>query len=189
MKHLIRATVIATFALSAAIGSHAQSCGNGTNTITIYVRNGMNAVNTRYEIFPASPLRYRNENGTMRKLEKVAEYLSTTFFPLEDVYFSRWWMKPRTVRKEDAERFINSYDPRMFEAPFIDGKLEAFSFSGKITGDTLSFVTYEMDDMPLLLKVAADNYEPVYVLGMHRGGCSRKFDLLLSKQIDPSKNR
>jgi hypothetical protein len=180
---------VAMLLLSAANGSYAQSCGNGTNKITIYVRNGLNAVNTRYEIYPASPLRYRNENGAMRKLEKVAEYLSTTFFPLEEVYFSRWWSRPRTVRKDDAERFINSYDPRMFEAPVIDAKLENFSFSGKITDDSLSFVTYEMDDMPLLLKITADNYEPVYVLGMHRGGCSRNYDLLLTKYIEPTKNR
>ncbi len=190
MEKTIILTVALLFLLSAAHSSHAQSCGEGDNQITVFVPNGQKAVNTRYQLYPASPLRYKNEDGMIRKLEFVAEYLSTTFFPLDEIYFSRWWIRPRIVRSEYAEKFVKAYDPKFYEQPFVyNDRHNKFSFSGTIDGDSFSIHTYEMDDMPFLLKVWADNYEPVYVLEAFRGGCSRKYDLLLTKYIEPKKGR
>lgn len=117
----------------------------------------------------------------IEKVEKVAEYLSTTFFPTDEVYFSRWWMKPKLVRSELAEKFIKTYDPKDFEQtlPPLHQEKE-FLTSGKIAGNSFSFGTFETNDVPYILKVWADNYEPVYVLGAHHGGCSRSYDLLLT---------
>ncbi|MGB2751271.1 MAG: hypothetical protein WBC19_04380 [Pyrinomonadaceae bacterium] len=182
MKNLILLFIITLSFAAAGNEIHAQYCGQGTNQINIYVRNGLNAVNPQYRLYPASPIRYKNENGMIRKLEFVAEYLSTTFFPTSEVYFSRWWMTPKIVRPENAELFIKAYDPKFFEQPVVGVyRQEAVALTGKIAGDSFSFRTYEMDDVPYLLKVWADNYEPEYVLEAHRGGCSRSYDLLLTK--------
>ncbi|HRI03106.1 MAG TPA: hypothetical protein PLL77_05145 [Pyrinomonadaceae bacterium] len=182
MKNLIFLFVVSFSFAAAGSNSYAQYCGQGTNEINIYVRNGLNAVNPQYRLYPASPIRYKNENGTIRKLEFVAEYLSTTFYPFDEVYFSRWWIRPKVVRTDHAEKFIKAYDPTMFERPTVGVyREEPVALTGKIIRDSFSFRTYETDDVPYLLKVWADNYEPVYVLEAFRGGCSRKYDLLLSK--------
>lgn len=189
MKNLILLFIVILLFAAAGTGSYAQSCGEGTNQINIYVRNGLNAVNPQYKLYPASPERYKDEKGMIRKLDFVAEYLSTTFFPYEEIYFSRWWIRPKLVATEHAEKFIKGYDPKMFEQP-SNGvyRRTPISLAGKIAGDSLSIHVYEMDDMPFLLKVWADNYEPVYVLEAHRGGCSRNYDLLLSKYREPKKS-
>ncbi len=182
MKDLILLFIVTLSFAAAGTKLQAQFCGQGTNQINIYVRNGLSAVNPQYQVYPASPIRYKNENGTLRKVEFVAEYLSTTFFPLDEVYFSRWWMRPKLVRSDHAEKFVKDYDPKMFEQPVVGVyREEPIALAGKIKGDSFSFRTYEMDDVPYLLKVWADNYEPVYVLEAIRGGCSRNYDLLLTK--------
>lgn len=182
MKNLILLFIVTLTFTADCTGIHAQYCGQGANQINIYVRNGLNAVNPQYHVYPASPIRYKDENGMMRKLEFVAEYLSTTFFPLEEVYFSRWWIRPKLVRADYAEKFVKDYDPKMFEQPVVGiYREEPLALTGKIKGDSVSFRTYETDDGPYLLKVWADNYEPVYVLEAIRGGCSRHYDLLFTK--------
>lgn len=166
--------------------SPAQVCGGGTNQINIYVRNGLSATNPQFHLYSASPVKFKGER-MMNKVDRVAEYLSTTFFPTDEVYLSRWWIRPKLVRTERAEAFLRNYDPKDFEQTVV-GERDAkeFSFAGKIDGDSFGIRTYEMDDIPYLLKVWADNYEPVYVLGAHRGGCSRSYDLLLTKYRWPS---
>lgn len=168
-----------------ASGTYAQYCGQGINHITIYVPNGQNAVNPQFHLYSASPAKYKDETRIMTKVEKVAEYLNTTFFPTDEIYFSRWWIKPKLVRAELAEPFIKAYDPKDFEHTVRDAQDEKrFASSGKIIGDSISFRTYETDGVPYLLKVWADNYKPVYVLQAHRGGCSRNYDLLLTTPTD-----
>ncbi|HMT09384.1 MAG TPA: hypothetical protein PKA82_15385 [Pyrinomonadaceae bacterium] len=187
MKKLITIFIITLSFVTSVCEINAQYCGQGYNGIVIYVRNGLNAVNPQYRLYPASPLRYKEPAQSMQKLGKVAEYLSTTFFPYEEVYFSRWWIRPKIVRNDHAESFINAYDPKMFEQPFIDEVRDRkFIIAAKIIRDSFTIPTYEMDDMPYLLKVWADNYEPVYVLEAFRGGCSRNYNLLLTDYRLPS---
>ncbi len=184
MKTLIFLFIVSLSCSAAGSNLYAQRCGEGTNQITIYVRNGQNAINPRYQLYPASPIRYKDEKGTMRKLEFVAEYLSTTFFPYEQVYFSRWWIRPKLVKAQHAEAFIKSYDPKHFEQPVVGVSRETpLPLTGKVAGDSISFHTYETDDVPYLLKVWADNYEPVFVLEAHRGGCSRNNNVLLTTPV------
>lgn len=187
MKNLI-VIFIVTLSFAASVTElNAQSCGQGYNEITVFVRNGLNAVNPQYRLYPASPLRHKELQHSMQKVDKVAEYLSTTFFPYEEIYFSRWWIRPKLVRNDRAELFIKTYDPKMFEQPFIDeARDKKFIMAAKIAHDSFVIPTYEMDDLPFLLKVWADNYEPEYVLEAFRGGCSRNYNLLLTQYRFPS---
>lgn len=192
MKDLASIALLVVLLAGATLKSYAQYCGQGTNQINLYVRNGLNATNPQFVLYSASPIRYKSEQRMIDKVDKVAEYLSTTFFPTDEVYFSRWWTKPKLVRADLAEKFIKSYDPKDFEHTVQDrngDRKKLFLSAGKIEGDSVSFGTYEMDDVPYLLKVWADNYEPVYVLEAHHGGCSRKYDLLLTNyRWPPPKN-
>lgn len=185
MKIFIRTTAVLFLLAIATSAAFSQRCGQGINEINVYVRNGQNAVNARFHLYTVSPIAYSEEEG-INKVNKVAEFLSTTFFPTEEVYLSRWWSRPKLVRADVADEFLKYYDPKDFEEPVIDKRDTRSAFSGKIAGDSFSFTTYETNGDPYLLKVWADNYEPVYVLATHRGGCSKRFDLLLTNYRRPA---
>lgn len=162
----------AAFCVTAA----AQVCGGGQKTVSVFVHNDLTALRLRYRLYSVGPEKYKDD------YDKTADYLSENLIGDGKRHSGRFWfIKSITVDPEKAARFLTGYDAKQFRTintsdphykPGLEGPIEF----GKIT-----FETRETNDDPYLLEIAADNYEPVYLLEAHLGGCSRRENVLLTR--------
>lgn len=160
------------------VNVNAQVCGGGHRTYHIFVRDGMNTINPRYELFAVMP------TGLKDDFETTAKYLSKTFFPNQEERPFRFWSRePLSITAEVAEKFLKGYDSSKYKKDPDERWFRENKYSGEIKFASLIFNTSELYDRPILLKIFADNYKPVYLLGAHFGGCSKQFDVLLDDFI------
>ncbi|CAN5350457.1 hypothetical protein BH10ACI2_BH10ACI2_11700 [soil metagenome] len=159
----------------------AQVCGGGARQYEIFVKNGFSATNLRYELFTVMPKGSKDDD-----YEATAEYLSRTFFPNKEKVLSRFWIhEPLTVRPDVAEKFLKGYDADNFRKVVDTDHLRGNKFSGIVSHSEITFATRELFDSPMLLKIVADNYNPVYLIGDHFGGCRKTYNILLEDFLWP----
>lgn len=158
-----------------AISTYSQVCGGGYNTFRVYVPNGSNAVNLRYQLYAVMPLDTRDD------YKSTAKYLYKVFLPDDHPFLSRFWIRTVEVKESVAERFLANYKADKFRPLPADEEYFRQNKYAASIGAHIRFMTRELYDRPLLLKVFADNYNPVYLLGDHFGGCTRVQTIILDK--------
>ncbi len=176
MKILFWAILIAGFISVQPVLS--QVCGGGYRTYRIYVRDGLNTLNPRYELFAIIP------RGAKDDHETTAAFVSKTFFPNSEMRSSRFWIhEPLRVKAEVAEKFIKDHSADKYEKDPDERWFRENNYSGEIRFAEIRFNTGELYDRPMLLKIFADNYKPVYLLGDHFGGCSKTYKVHLEDYL------
>jgi hypothetical protein len=178
MRSIKNILIFASIALMAAVPcSNAQRCGGSTNYIWIYVRDGSALVNPRYELISISP------TGLLYDDPKLAKFVSDHFFPNERPRRPEFWhMESFIVAPEAVEKFLKNYKPADYDPAPQWRPLEKDRFSGRVTGGEITLPTGEMFNYPYILKIAADNRTPVYVLGAHLGGCFPSERIILEEK-------
>ena len=171
-KHFLLISIV----LGLGISAFGQVCGGGIQTFSIFVRNGLQAENLRYQLYTVMPLGSKDDH------EATAKYLTSTFFPYREPVLSTFWIKDVEVNPEIAEKFIAKHKPENFRRdPPEDAYFQRNKYADSIKDGEFEFWSRELYDRPLLLKIFADNYRPVYLLGSHFGGCSRKHRVILDE--------
>ncbi len=92
-----------------------------------------------------------------------------------------WFIKSITVDPERAARVLAGYDAKQFRTIDASDPHYKPELAGPIEFGRIKFDTRETNDDPYLLEITADNYEPVYLLEAHLGGCSRRENVLLTR--------
>lgn len=179
MKKLILALMLSTCFLT--FSAHSQVCGGGVRQYEIFVRNGVNAQNLRYEIFAVLPIELKGD------FEPTAKYLNKMFFLGQEKPLSKFWIyEPQRVKNAAAEKFLAKYRVEDYQKePEEERSFHENKRSGLVEFGEINFRTSELYDRPLLLKVFADNYRPAYLLGNHFGGCSKTYKILLEDHFLP----
>jgi hypothetical protein len=163
MKKIFLTTIIVLAAASTTFG---QRCGGSTNYIFIYVRDGIKLQNPRYELFSVSP------TGLLYDDPKLARFVSTTLFADDEPKRPTFWrMESFIIKPELVEKFLKTYNAGDYDAAPRWRPLKKEEFSGPIKNGQINLPTGEMFDYPYILKIYADNRNPVYILSAHLGGC------------------
>lgn len=154
----------------------AQVCGGGRKTVSVFVRNDLTAVGLRYRLYSVGPEKYKDD------YEKTADYLSENLIGDGKRHSGRFWfIKSITVDPEKAARVLAGYDAKQFRTIDASDPHYKPELAGPIEFGEVTFATRETNDDPYLLEITADNYEPVYLLEAHLGGCSRRENVLLTR--------
>ena len=162
----------AAFCVTAA----AQVCGGGQKTVSVFVHNDLTALRLRYRLYSVGPEKYKDD------YDKTADYLSENLIGDGKRHSGRFWfIKSITVDPEKAARFLTGYDAKQFRTINTSDPHYKPELAGPIEFGELTFETRETTDDPYLLEIAADNYEPVYLLEAQLGGCSRRENVLLTR--------
>lgn len=168
--------LLISIVLGLGISAFGQVCGGGIQTFRIFVRNGLYAENLRYQLYTVMPLGSKDDH------EATAKYLKSTFFPYREPVFSTFWIEDVEVSPETAEKFIAKHKPENFRRdPPEEAYFKRNKYTDSIKDGEFEFWSRELYDRPLLLKIFADNYRPVYLLGSHFGGCSRRHRVILDE--------
>ena len=169
---------ICIFLISAAFcgTAAAQVCGGGQKTISVFVRNDLTALRLRYRLYSVGSEKYKGD------YEKTADYLSENLIGDGKQHTGRcWFIKSITVDPERAARELAGYDAKQFRTIDASDPHYKPELAGPIEFGRIKFDTRETNDDPYLLEITADNYEPVYLLEAHLGGCSRRENVLLTR--------
>lgn len=151
----------------AAIYAPAQRCGGGTTQVHIFVKDGFKLKYPSYELISISP------TGLIYDDPKLASFISKTFFEYTDEKPARtfWHAKLFIVEPKLVDKFLKGYKFENYDPAPDWRRLDRKDFTDKIIDGYFELPTGEMFDYPYLLKITADNLQPVYILGPHLGGC------------------
>lgn len=168
--------LLISIVLGLGISAFGQVCGGGIQTFQIFVRNGLQAENLRYQLYTVMPL------GTDDDHDATTKYLNSTFFPYREPVLTKFWIKDIGVQADVAEKFISKHKPENFRRePSEEAYFKRNKYADSIKDGEFEFLSRELYDRPLLLKIFADNYRPVYLLGSHFGGCSKVHKVILDE--------
>lgn len=140
---------------------YSQLCGQAEYKFTVFVKDGAQAKNLRFRVYP---LGNRDSPQLRDSLKQLVPYEDIP----ERISFPRF---TRIIDMHTAEIFLKTYRESDYPKPSLYNPLGENLLSDTVKNGEFSFFTLEGGSTPYLLEVKADNMPPYYRIDNLFGGC------------------
>lgn len=170
-KILLAAIFCAIFLVSDGIS---QNCGRGQLRVKFAFDKTANPpTEVKYQLYFVLP-----KNKAKVRDKEMFDFAARFYYGKPEKYPGYFWKKYDEqdfflrVPKAKAEKYIKNYktgDYQKLAAKFEEDFIK--QLSGQSQYGEIVFKTFELEDMPLLMKAEADGFKTVYLLSNFWGGC------------------
>lgn len=172
MKKILLAVIFCACLLVS--NGFSQDCGQGRFTLKMnFEKQTYPPQEVNYQLYFVYP-----KNKREVSMEELWDHASKFYYGKSDKDAGFFWKmyngdkKTLQVSKEKAEEYIKNY--KLLDYKELAGNFDE-KFIKQLIGQSdfgkIVFLTFEVEDMPLLLKIEKTGYETVYLFSNFWGGC------------------